>query len=483
MDMVFGNLKQRCGSLFSTRNVALMSAVVLGVISIVLIALELSFLPQWVSSGVTMVDFYIYIAITGVIIILTVIQFFMIKKRSLKGMRRLFLVLGGVCAIQFVVGLVHIGLLYSRYQKKLLQKCLQRSPPGGFWWSFGYESMDELNKAYQSCAHNWIRFSLTRLFSCLVYGFLACLCLFFIQKYYYLLKGNAQSDLNKLVYSSWEAPVTSPIEALIDNTNKQHHHHNTETEKGMFSPNLSSSPSIEEPPPPPFFYHSPTPTFSMTPQEREATEAIALEKHAQRQKLYDEIAKRRQMDGTMKSFSSSSSSSSSSNRSSGRFSQLYSNVHPFDAPTADNALPSAPPPMYDPPAGVIRNDLVHPVDMNQQPQQQFDENDRLLDRWGSLVFEGDKIRLEEKQLDHQRLKELRHTDDDFDQVRSRRSSKRHRKLSIASQDPPLMQRQEQFYPSDEPISPLETSRQHWEHQHNPDPDESAPLNPFDTTHT
>jgi hypothetical protein len=139
-----------------------------------------------------MVDFYIYIAITGVIIILTVVQFFMIKKvnavwlmkasahffvsciqRSLKGMHRLFLALGGVCAIQFVVGLVHIGLLYSRYQKKLLQKCLQRSPPGGFWWSFGYESMEELNKAYQSCAHNWIRFSLTRLFSCLVYGFLA----------------------------------------------------------------------------------------------------------------------------------------------------------------------------------------------------------------------------------------------------------------------------------------------------------------------
>lgn len=139
-----------------------------------------------------MVDFYIYIAITGVIIILTVIQFFMIKKvnvglvghasfslfvpcvqRSLKGIRRLFLMLGGVCAIQFVVGLVHIGLLYSRYQKKLLQKCLQRSPPGGFWWSFGYESMDELNKVYQSCAHNWIRFSLLRLLSCLIYGFLA----------------------------------------------------------------------------------------------------------------------------------------------------------------------------------------------------------------------------------------------------------------------------------------------------------------------
>jgi hypothetical protein len=138
-----------------------------------------------------MVDFYIYIAITGVIIILTVIQFFMIIKvnagrlglvltffvtcaqRSLKGMRRLFLALSGVCAIQFVVGLVHIGLLYSRYQKKLLQKCLQRSPPGGFWWSFGYESMDELNKVYQSCAHNWIRFSLLRLLSCLIYGFLA----------------------------------------------------------------------------------------------------------------------------------------------------------------------------------------------------------------------------------------------------------------------------------------------------------------------
>lgn len=220
----------------------------------------------------------------------------------------------------------------------------------------------------------------------------------------------------------------------------------------------------------------------MTPQEREATEAIALEKHAQRQKLYEEIARRRQMDGTMKSFSSSSSSSSSSNRSSGRFSQLYSNVHPFDAPTTDNALPSAPPPMYDPPTGVIRNDIVHPVDVNQQQQQQqpSNENERLLDRdrWGELVFEGDKIRLEEKQLDHQRLKDLRHKDDDFDQVRSRRSSKRHRKLSIASQGPP---HQERFYPSDEPISPLETSPQ--KHQHNDDPDESAPLNPFDTAHS
>jgi hypothetical protein len=121
VDMVFGNLKQRCGSLFSTRNVALMSAFVLCVscpslhasfwltstlcwiISYRSLALywllwnspsfhvrakehlldlySFSLLyVEWVSSGVTMVDFYIYIAITGVIIILAVIQFFMIKK-------------------------------------------------------------------------------------------------------------------------------------------------------------------------------------------------------------------------------------------------------------------------------------------------------------------------------------------------------------------------------------------------------------------
>ncbi|KAI8342688.1 hypothetical protein BC941DRAFT_413566 [Chlamydoabsidia padenii] len=391
--MVFESLKKRCGSLFSARNLALMSDFILCIISIGLIALELLFLPQWVSSGVTMIDFYIYIAITGIIIILTVIEIFFIKKRSLKGIHRLFLALSGVCSAQFIVGLVHIGLLYSRYQKKLLEKCIQRIPPDGFWWSFGYESMDELNKAYQTCEHNWIRFSLLRLLSCLVFGLLACTCLFFIQKYYYRLKSNAQSDLNKLVHSSWDDPITSPVE----NNNTTF-----DMEKNTFNPS--------PPPPEPIFY--PSPTLTLTPEEMEANESIAFEKHGQRQKLYEEIAKRRRLE---------SKKPPNSNRSSVRYSQLVST---------------------DESSSVLAHDT----------------------RWGSLIFDGDRIRLEETPSDHLRLDGL----DDFDQAKSRRSSKRHRKFSVSCP------RQQPVYPQDEAIGPLETSRQQQDGN-----DESAPLNPFD----
>ncbi|CAO3599651.1 unnamed protein product [Absidia cylindrospora] len=311
-----------------------------------------------------------------------------------------------------------------------------------------------------------------------------------------------------MVHSSWDEPI-SPI----DENDKQ------DMEKQGFAIDRSSpAPHL---PPPTVFYHSPS-SSPISQKDKEANEAIVFEKHAQRQKLYEEIAKRRQLgggDATSRGSSfSSGKSSSSSNRSSARYSHVF-NVHPFDAPVNPATTAAAPGgggvygytpssalPTYNDSVTLGDNVVLSPTDMNEQQQQGLlanPEQDSTYRGWGSVAFDINKVQQANDRIDQQRRL---NTDDAFEEARSRRSSKRHRKLSLVQQQQQQPQ-QSQFYSDDEPMSPLETTAEHWAQQHQLQPqqqqqeayqqyqpqeldsnlepmhDETTPLNPFDAPST
>ncbi|KAI8081455.1 uncharacterized protein BX664DRAFT_361616 [Halteromyces radiatus] len=287
--------KKQSGSIFSNRHLALMSGFLLCLIGIGLIILEVLFLPQWVHSGVIMTDFYIYIVVTGCVSMFSMIAVVTIWKRSLSGMYHILLVLCGVCIVQFVAGLVHIGLLYQKYQTQLVEACIRRQPPGAFWWSFGYQSMDDIHQSILHCERDWGRFSAVRVACCFTFALIATLCLLLMIKYYRRSKKDVRSDLDKMVDASWDSE-----------TLRAHEEEKQPIRKDELPTNLMQS----------------------SQKEKEANKAIAFEKHNQRQKLYEKITKRQRQKRRERSRTGSAVSSP---RHSGRFSHLY-HIHPFDAP-------------------------------------------------------------------------------------------------------------------------------------------------------
>lgn len=80
----------------------------------------------------------------------------------------------GLCfitVVQFIIGFVHIMLLFTTYRPVLLDTCLQRQPSRYFWWSMGYEDNQEMEQIYELCSSQWNRFATERLISWIAYSF------------------------------------------------------------------------------------------------------------------------------------------------------------------------------------------------------------------------------------------------------------------------------------------------------------------------
>jgi hypothetical protein len=75
-----------------------------------------------------------------------------------------------VIIVQFIIGFIHIMLLFTMYRPILMDSCLQRQPTRYFWWSLGFEDNQEMSKIYTTCSSQWNSFAIERGVSWIVYS-------------------------------------------------------------------------------------------------------------------------------------------------------------------------------------------------------------------------------------------------------------------------------------------------------------------------
>ncbi|KAG1376066.1 hypothetical protein G6F61_007920 [Rhizopus arrhizus] len=158
----------------------------------------------------------------------------------------------GLCflvIVQFLIGFIHIILLYNTYRPILMNNCIQRQPYRFFWWSENYAENERFKETFDHCYNQWTQFSTERLVSWVVYSVASGLILTVV-------------ILHKL---------------RISNEYKQARGYIVSNQEGEWLP--TEKPTNDSTIPPP-------------PYGDEISKEMA-DMHQQRQKLYEEIDKRK----------------------------------------------------------------------------------------------------------------------------------------------------------------------------------------------
>ncbi|KAG0760149.1 hypothetical protein G6F57_008669 [Rhizopus arrhizus] len=116
-----------------------------------------------------MADLYTYLTFIGIISVWSIYGFVVTFMKSVGGMSIFMYGLCFVVILQFLIGFVHIMLLYSTYRPILMNNCMQRQPYRFFWWSENYEENEQFKGIFDKCTHQWSNFSTERLVSWVVY--------------------------------------------------------------------------------------------------------------------------------------------------------------------------------------------------------------------------------------------------------------------------------------------------------------------------
>ncbi|ORY98956.1 hypothetical protein BCR43DRAFT_522988 [Syncephalastrum racemosum] len=205
-------------------------------------------------------DFYLYLALGGLISVWSIFGLAVTLMRNERGVRLYLWGLSALGVTQIIVGVIHIVLLFSLYRPALLDTCLDQHPNQHFWWSLGYQQSSEDQQIYQECSSKWRNFVLERTFTWAVYSVLVVAMSVLVRRYKKQLKKahTRQVDAATMDAEEWmdEKPITT-----------RHHRRQHRRRPPSFN---------EAPEPPPPAYHE-------IPEMRE-----------QRDKLYAEIAKRRE---------------------------------------------------------------------------------------------------------------------------------------------------------------------------------------------
>ncbi|KAF7727963.1 hypothetical protein EC973_006851 [Apophysomyces ossiformis] len=229
----------------STRFCAVLATIVLLLIGPALIAVDLSYLPDWVYE-VNAGDLYAYLGMTGLISLWSMFGAYKTFKRSRKSIHLYIIVLTVLLVIQWSIGFIHIIMLYVVYRPTLMDGCLQRQPSRLFWWSLGYEENEEMKQIYKTCSSTWGKFALERIVSWVLVTIISVLALWAVQRYYRQLKRAADTEIGEILGN-------------VDVPDKR---------------------------------ASPPPAYTPASYQAEK-DTLEKEMYQQRQKLYDEIAKRR----------------------------------------------------------------------------------------------------------------------------------------------------------------------------------------------
>ncbi|KAI9340102.1 hypothetical protein BD770DRAFT_431438 [Pilaira anomala] len=240
----------------------------------IVIAVDLTFLKgnsiEWIGDLI-MGDFYTYLSFIGVVSIWSIFGFTVMLMRSVAAVTAYTIGLFCFVNIHFIIGFVHILMLFTTYRPILMDSCLQRQPTRYFWWSLGFENSKEMKEIYQTCSSQWTRFATERFVSWIVYSIISYISLYFVVKYQSCMKEE---------YSKAQSIASGDRDWSDDDT--YIHGENDSKEKMSY-------------------YHE---EFPNKANERE----LSAEMYQQRQKIYDAIAKRKRANSNLKRHSLASNS-------------------------------------------------------------------------------------------------------------------------------------------------------------------------------
>ncbi|KAG2202980.1 hypothetical protein INT46_009097 [Mucor plumbeus] len=275
-------------------------------------------------NSMRMGDFYVYLTFIGIISVWSIYGLICALMGSLGGVTvyMIGLIVGIVASI--VVGFIHIMLLFINYRPVLMNSCLQRDPSRLFWWSLGFEDTSEMKQIYGNCQNQWVTFATERIASYLLYSILSSICAFFIVRYQRRL--TFEHNQAKGIITSNQTSGWSDDEEDSGTEKKNLRSQSITYHDASFpsSPNEKSKAVIAT-----------SETAESAPDDGTSS-VLSADMYQQRQRLFDEIAKRKK---ARKSFKRKSITSNPS-----RSSVLV--VHPLDLSQDPESY--TPPPM--PPA-------------------------------------------------------------------------------------------------------------------------------------
>ncbi|KAI7877320.1 uncharacterized protein EV154DRAFT_406531, partial [Mucor mucedo] len=210
-------------------------------------------------------DFYTYLTFIGIVSVWSIYGLITTVMKSASGITVYMVGLIFITVIHFIIGFIHIMLLFTTYRPILLDSCLQRQPTRLFWWSLGYDDNEEIKKIYMACSTQWISFATERFVSWIVYSFISFLCLYFVvryQRYITHQRNKAQGVVTGATDGDWSDDGDD---------------YSTFVEKKKQD---GSTDKVT-------YYHEEFPTTKSEDSE------LSANMHQQRQKLFDVIAKRK----------------------------------------------------------------------------------------------------------------------------------------------------------------------------------------------
>ncbi|OBZ84998.1 hypothetical protein A0J61_06954 [Choanephora cucurbitarum] len=320
----------------------------------ILIAIDLTYLTDWVNSF-RIGDFYTYLTFIGIVSLWSIFGFasvFWSPKAFTVYMIGLVIIL----VIHLILGCIHVILLFTKYQSYLINSCLQRHPSRLFWWDLGFDQSAEMKQIYADCTARWHDFTTERIVSWIVYSVVSFISLFFIVRYQRRLMSQRRQQYDQT--DDWSDDDTR----YADNDEKAR---------------LRSS-SIT--------YHEVD--FPQQEKPKDQVNSVSVTMHRQRQRLFDEIAKRKR---AKKQFiRRRSMNNNKANRNSGLV------IHPLDLSQDPEAY--HPPPMPERTEEESWNRYHEAVNTLQEDEEAI-ERQRRLDALSAERMEYEAYRAEEPYVD------------------------------------------------------------------------------------
>ncbi|KAL9549088.1 hypothetical protein MBANPS3_005378 [Mucor bainieri] len=248
----------------------------------VVIAVDLTFLTDFINS-MRMGDFYAYLTFIGIISVWSLYGLVCTLMGSLGGVTvyMIGLIVGIVAAM--IVGFIHIMLLFLNYRPVLMNSCLQRDPSRLFWWSLGFEDTNEMKQIYANCQSQWATFATERIVSFVLYSILSSVCAFFVVSYQRKMidrDRQAKGIITSHSASGWSDDEDDDYseKRRLRNQSITYHDASFPSSPNEKSKAASTTSSVN--------------TAPSTPENGTAS-VLSADMYQQRQRLFDEIAKRK----------------------------------------------------------------------------------------------------------------------------------------------------------------------------------------------
>ncbi|CEP16909.1 hypothetical protein [Parasitella parasitica] len=165
-----------------------------------------------------------------------------------------------------------------------MNSCLQRDPSRLFWWSLGFDDTTEMKQIYANCQSQWVTFTIERVVSYVLYSLLSTLFAFCVVRY-----------RRRLVFQDKKAKgmiISSQTSGWSDDEDDANDKSKPRCQSITYhEASLPSSP--DKKPKTSSFTASAIAKNIMKTSGNETASVLSADMYQQRQRLFDEIAKRK----------------------------------------------------------------------------------------------------------------------------------------------------------------------------------------------